>query len=388
MKKKVLFFQMKGKSFGGVWQVNKIVGESLIEKGYDVTVLSLRENKENIELEHNPKLKLHTINKKDIWENTYTGTDIINELKHLKLLKVIKKTIIRIKHEISIIKDTKKVHKYINNYMPEYIVTSHYELIDMIPKKYLNKTIHEQHLAFRESIKHKGTAKILNKYKDKLKFLWLTKQTMNDAIKYGIKDSYYIYNAVRFKSKNKAEVTKNKKLITIAQLRPEKRIDLMIDIVEEIFKDKKYKDWKFEIYGSGVEESNIQSHIINKKQIKLMGLTKDPKKELLTSSINLNTSSYEGFALSILEGNECGVPTVSLDFGESVAEEIINNKTGIIAKNKEDYKLKLEELIKNDKKLEELSTNAKNFSNNFQMENIIEEWIKLFKELDRQNEQN
>ena len=210
---------------------------------------------------------------------------------------------------------------------------------------------------------------------------------MNDAIKYGIKDSYYIYNAVRFKSKETAKVVKNQKLITIAQFRPEKRISLMVDIVANLLKDKKFNDWTFEIYGSGVEESKIKEHIGNNKQIKLMGLTNDPKKALLTASINLNTSSYEGFALSILEGNECGVPTITLDFGESVEEEIIDNKTGIIAKNTEEYKNKLKELMNNKEKLERLSLNAKEFSNNFQIEQIIEQWIKLFKELDNQNGQ-
>lgn len=387
MKKKVLFIQMKGKSFGGVWQVNKIVGESLIKKGYDVTILSLRENQDDIELEHQKELKLHTINKKDIWENTHTGTEIIKDFKKFNLLKAIKKTFTRLKHEISIIKDTKKMHKYINEYDPDYIITSHYQLIDMIPKNYLNKTIHEQHQAFRESINHKGTKKVLDKYKNKIKFLWLTQKTMKDAIKYGIKDSYYIYNAVRFKSKEIAKVVQNKKLITIAQFRPEKRIDLMVDIVAYLLKDKKFNDWTFEIYGSGVEEHKIKEHIGNNKQIKLMGLTNDPKKALLTASINLNTSSYEGFALSILEGNECGVPTITLDFGESVEEEIIDNKTGIIAKDIEDYKNKLKELMHNSEKLKELSLNAKEFSKNFQIEQIIEEWIKLFKELDKQNGQ-
>ena len=91
-----------------------------------------------------------------------------------------------------------------------------------------------------------------------------------------------------------------------------------------------------------------------------MGVTNNPKKELLSSSINLNTSSYEGFSLSILEANECGVPTLSLDFGESVHEQILNNQTGIIVESKENY------------------------INNFHIEKIIDKWLDLFNELDKQ----
>ena len=381
--KKILFIQLKGKSYGGVWQVIKSVGESLIQKGYDVSVVSLRENPDNIVIEHDPKLKLTTINPNDIWENTYTGKEIIDELKKFHLIEASKRLLIRIKHEISIKKDTKKLHQYIYEYNPDCIITAQYQLINMIPKELLNITIHEQHISFRESISHKDTKRVFDKYKDKIKFLWLTKQTMLDAIEYGITNSYYIYNPVRFKSDKVSNVTKNKKLITIARLSTQKRLDKMVSIAKEIFKDKKYQDWTLEIYGNGPEEDKIKKLIGNHKQIKLMGVTNDPKKELLKASINLNTSDSEGFALSILEANECGVPTVTLDFGESVKEEILDGKTGIIANDQKDYVKKLKGLMDNPKKLQELANNAKEFSKEFQPENITEEWIKLFNELDK-----
>ncbi len=31
---KIVFLQNKGGNYGGVWQVNKMVGEALINKGY------------------------------------------------------------------------------------------------------------------------------------------------------------------------------------------------------------------------------------------------------------------------------------------------------------------------------------------------------------------
>ena len=118
---------------------------------------------------------------------------------------------------------------------------------------------------------------------------------MNNAIDEGYTNSSYIYNAVRFKTNEKADVVKNKKLITIARLSKDKSIDIMVEIVKNIFKEKKYKDWTLEIYGSGEEEEYIKTLINNHKQIKLMGLTNLPQKELLNASINLNTSKYEGF---------------------------------------------------------------------------------------------
>lgn len=380
--KKVLILQLKGKTYGGVWQVNKLIGEALIDESYEVRIGSIRNYKNDMIIEHDKRLKLFTINEVDNW-GTYQISEIINELKKLHIIKSIKMMRSRISHEIVLKKDTNKLHNYIYKYAPDYIIVSHYQILDMIPKKYLNKTINVQHSAFEDAIRHKATRKTLERYNGKIKYLWLTKKTMENAQKHGLTNNSYIYNAVRFKSKNIANVTKNKKLITIARLSDDKRIDIMIDIAKELFKDKKFKDWNLEIYGSGELEEELRQKINNHKQIKLMGVTNDPKKELLNSSINLNTSPYEGFALSILEANECGIPTVTFNFGESVNEEIIDEKTGIIATSKEDYIDKLKKLMLDEEKLKFLSKNAKEFSKKFHIENITDEWIKLFNEFDK-----
>ena len=65
--KKVLFLQIKGKSKAGVWFVNKTIAEELIKNGYEVVILSIRDNPGDIVLEHDPRLILHTINKRDLW---------------------------------------------------------------------------------------------------------------------------------------------------------------------------------------------------------------------------------------------------------------------------------------------------------------------------------
>lgn len=380
--KKVLFLQNIGKSYGGVWQVNKMVGEELIKRGYDVSIVSIRNNQNNIKLEYDNKMNVFTINEKDSWE-TYSGTEIINDLKKNNYKLAIKKIKARIEYIISIKKDVIKLKSYINSSQPDYIVTSQYQLLDMIPKKYLSRTINEQHSSYADAAAHKVTLKTLKKYNGNVKFLWLTKNTMEKAQKDGFTNSTYIYNATRIRTDKIADVTKNKKLITIARFCSVKRLDMMIDMVEEIFKDKKFNDWVFEMYGDGEERRYLEKLIDNKEQIRIMGMTSEPKKELLDASINLNTSLFEGFSLSILEANECGVPTVTFNFGESVVEEILNEKTGIIAVDRKEYIFKLKELMVDKNKLKEFSLNCKEFSENFHIEKIIEDWIELFNEIDK-----
>ena len=374
---KIVFIQNKGKSFGGVWQVNKTVGEALVKDGYDVTILSIRENKTDYKPEYDKRINVKTLNTTDEWE-TYSWSEILTDIKKLSIKSFLNKTKNRLHNNKTLNNDKILLSDYLDKLKPDYIVSSQYQVLDLIPKKYLPITYHEQHCSFRDSWSHKGTRKVLEKYKNKVKYIWLCKSSMNAAISHGLKNSLCIYNAVRFETNKRADVINNKKLVTIARISHQKRIDKMVDIAEEIFKNKKYHDWKLEIWGDGEEYDYIKS-LITSPQIKLMGRTDDPKKILFTSSINLITSDFEGFALSILEANECGIPTITYDFGESTEEEVLDNKTGFIAMNKDDYINKLTMLMDNSDELDKLSKACKEYNNNFKIEKIVHDWEKIFK---------
>lgn len=371
--KKVLFLQLLGKSYGGIWQVNKLVGEELIKNKYQVTILNLRDNKNNLCIEHDKNLVIDTINKIDEWDYPLK-TDVIKlKISILDYFKRIK----RIKT------DYKNMKQYIYNYKPDYIIVSHYLLLNAIPNQYFKRTIYQQHSSFEYAFSQRGNMKTLFRFNNKVKFLWLSNASCEKAKEKGLNNCYYIYNAVRFYCDKKADVVNNKKLVAIARLSYEKRIDLMIDIVNELFtNNKNLKDWTLEIYGNGEMEEKLKKSNYDTKRIKFMGITNAPKKVLLNSSINLNTSLFEGFSLSVLEANECGVPTISFDFGESAKEQILNDKTGIIAKNSDDYKKKLLSLMEDNDKLENLSIGCKRYSENFKIDNLIKEWLKIFYDID------
>ena len=151
-----------------------------------------------------------------------------------------------------------------------------------------------------------------------------------------------------------------------------------------MFKDPKYQDWVLEIYGDGFQEDNIKKVIHNHRQVKLMGRVDNPIDVLVKSDISLNTSDSEGFPMSVLEACECGVPTVSLNFGEAANEVILNNKTGYICKDKEDYLEKLKRLMDDINLLKEFSINNINFAKNFKSDIVVKNWIKVFNEIDNQ----
>lgn len=378
--KKILFLQHKGSTIGGVWSVNKTLAEEFIKKGYHVTIASVRES-------FNPKyvpdeVFVYTINPKDKWE-VENRESIINELKSLNLNKALDK----VRNILNRKKDIKKLKDFIIELKPDYIISSHYQVLDGIPESYLKRTTHVHHSAFLFALSNKSAMQTLYKYNGKIKYCWLSKGTLNCAKKHGLKNNICIYNPVRFIAKKRANVEENKKLIVLTRLSEEKRIGLMVSIVEDIFKNQEFKDWNFEIYGEGNEEAVIKKNIKNKKQIKLVGRTDDAKECYLSSSINLSTSKFEGFSMSILEAQECGVPTISFDFGESAKEQILNGITGFIItmNNIDEFKDTLIKIMKNKNLLNELSENCRKNSKNFHPNNIILSWEKVFNLIDKED---
>ena len=214
--------------------------------------------------------------------------------------------------------------------------------------------------------------------------MWLCNSIMNNAIKRGFFKNRYIYNPLKFSVEKKANVCKNKKIVVITRISSEKRIDLMIEIVNNVFRDKKFKDWSFEIYGNG-EFNCVSKKIIDSSiQIFYKGVTNNPKEILMNSSINLNTSIFEGFSLSIIEASACGVPTIAFDFGDAAYEQIINEKTGYIIENDDilEFENKLKYLMSNIDKLEELSLNNFEFAHKFYIKKIADEWEDIFNEIE------
>ena len=118
--KKVLILQLLGKSYGGIWQVNKLLGEELIKNNYDVRVLNLRDNKNDLCIEHDKRMTIDTINKFDDWDYPLKSEVIklkISIFDYFKRMRKVKK-------------DYKDMGEYICKYDPDYIIVSHYLLLN------------------------------------------------------------------------------------------------------------------------------------------------------------------------------------------------------------------------------------------------------------------
>lgn len=378
--KKILFLQIKGNSFGGVWFVNKTLGEELINRGYKVEVLALRNNHPGVEINDTP-IKITTINPVDSWE-IFHRKDVLHSLKKGEFFKTLKSYL---SDDKKLKQDYQKMKQYINDFQPDIIISSHYQTLFGIPKKYLKKTIFVQHSSFEYVKMDRLNVKTLKKLNHRLyKMCWLCKSTMEEAMKVGLTNSTYIYNPNKFHINARANVCDNKRIVVVTRIHPEKRIDLMIDMVNDVFQDCEYNDWKFDIYGIGEFNEQSKEILKNSKQIKYHGVTNEPVEVLMQASITLNTSIYEGFSLSIIEGNTCGLPVIAFHFGESAHEQIIDGYNGFIIANDdvEAFKNKIKYLLNHADILEKMSKNAKEFSKQFEVSEVVDKWEKIFLEME------
>lgn len=192
----------------------------------------------------------------------------------------------------------------------------------------------------------------------------------------------YIPNMIE--KSNVQSKLKEKNLISIGRLSPEKGFLDLIDVFKIV--NKKYPDWILNIVGDGKEyealESKIKENNLEKNVILHGYLTKDKINSLLEkSSIYVMSSFTESFGIVLLESFAYGIPCVAFDSAEGALEIINDNKDGFLIKdrNKEKMAEKICDLINDYDRRKEMGSNGLKKSYKFAKEKVIEKWKKIIK---------
>lgn len=178
----------------------------------------------------------------------------------------------------------------------------------------------------------------------------------------------------------------NKKVISVGRLEFEKGYDLLIDAWKIVHKVN--NEWILEIFGYGSLFEELAMKIKNEKLnncVFLRGRTDDVKKVFTDSSLFVLSSLYEGFPMVLLESMSCGLPVVSFDCESGPREIILDEFGGILVEDKNVEKLAtgILELINDDTLRKTKGKEAKEKSKEFSKEIIMDQWIKLFSELQK-----
>ena len=183
---------------------------------------------------------------------------------------------------------------------------------------------------------------------------------------------------------NEVSPLTNKRVIAVGRYVYQKGFDLLLQAWSKI--EKLIPDWELAIYGMGdrtLYESLIDSLQIDKNRCHLYGPTDDIKREYLNSSLFVFSSRFEGFGMVLIEAMACGLPVVSFDCPCGPKDIVSDGKDGILVENGNVLELAdhMISLTEDDKRRKSMSENASKNVQRFKIENIAQQWKKLFEEL-------
>ncbi|SDZ92131.1 N-acetyl-alpha-D-glucosaminyl L-malate synthase BshA [Psychroflexus halocasei] len=172
----------------------------------------------------------------------------------------------------------------------------------------------------------------------------------------------------------------DERIIThVSNLRPVKRIDDLIKVFHKV--QQKIKS-RLIIIGDGPERENASklAHELGiREKIMFLGKSNEIEKILCYSDLFLLPSEKESFGLAALEAMAYGVPVISTDVG-GVPEVNINGESGYLSAlgDINDMANNAIKILENTDTLDKFKLRARDIALNFDMQNIVPQYEKLY----------
>jgi glycosyltransferase involved in cell wall biosynthesis len=142
-----------------------------------------------------------------------------------------------------------------------------------------------------------------------------------------------------------------------------KHVEHIVDIVKNLLDDD--IDVKVLIIGNGPNEDDIKEKVITNKlgdNIEIIDFVDDYDvliEHIKSARIMIQPSEREGFGITIIEANACGLPVLVINYPDNAAKELIKNgENGFICKNIDDLIQNIRAFFQDNK----LDINLKNMS--------------------------
>lgn len=185
-------------------------------------------------------------------------------------------------------------------------------------------------------------------------------------------------------TETKTSPLENKLIISVGRLEYQKGYDTLIDCMKEIH--IRFPEWRLNIYGDGTLKNKLQDLIDNNNLtecITLCGQTDDINSKLREASFYVMSSHFEGFPMVLVEAMSQGLPCISFDCPNGPSDIIVNGENGILVpdQNKDELIKAIITLINDKNYRKQLGFNATKSINIFSIENISQQWEKLFEEV-------
>jgi GalNAc-alpha-(1->4)-GalNAc-alpha-(1->3)-diNAcBac-PP-undecaprenol alpha-1,4-N-acetyl-D-galactosaminyltransferase len=337
---------------GGAERVLTLIANELSKK-HDIYIITLSNDESFYELDTKIKhIKLDLLKQSN---NIFKG--IINSIKRIFVLK----------------KELKKIDAHINI---SFITQTN--ILSIIASK-LNK---QKIIIAERSVYYSETNTIFWRQLRRFIYLYanhLLTLTIDDAKNYDfLKNKSVIPNCIQFnKFSSMSNDNKENIILAVGRLHPVKQFDKLIKMYAQI-----NSDYKLLIVGEGSERKKLES-LINRlnlnNKIFLEGRKTNVFEYYNRAKIFVLTSKHEAFPNVILEAMSYGCAVVSFDCDYGPRTIIENNINGFLVKNEEEFKEKIELLMKNDEIRKKISKNAKERVKFFKCKKVMKQWEELIK---------
>jgi glycosyltransferase involved in cell wall biosynthesis len=199
----------------------------------------------------------------------------------------------------------------------------------------------------------------------------------------GRKNVCAIPNPTRFQPEIPSRLSE-KRVLAIGRLSPEKNFASLVRAYTHVAKC--FPDWRLDIYGEGPESVSLLSEIERRglsDAIHLKGNSPDVEKEMLSSSLLVASSRYEGFSLVIVEALSCGLPVVSYSCPYGPSAIITEGDNGFLVPVDDEKMLaeRICQLIADEKLRQRMGAAAFEHAQKYSKDAVLQEWLSLFNEL-------
>lgn len=166
--------------------------------------------------------------------------------------------------------------------------------------------------------------------------------------------------------------------VALARFSTEKQLDVMIRCFVAATEAPELRHWRLEIHGEGEQRELLATRINDlgaQHRVRLMGRTDDVPTVMCRASVNLLTSAYEGFPMTILEAAVAGVPSIAFDVSPGV-RELIGDQNGLLVRAGDEVAFAdtLRMALSDPQALEEKGQAARAASARYSSEAILTQW--------------
>ncbi|MGE6795701.1 glycosyltransferase family 4 protein [Psychrobacter okhotskensis] len=173
---------------------------------------------------------------------------------------------------------------------------------------------------------------------------------------------------------------KNTKIVlAVGRLTHIKGFDMLLEAWIQV--NEVMPEWVLKIVGEGEDRAKLTDFIKKNKltdSVELVGNTNDVSQYYKEAEIFCLSSRFEGFPMVLLETLAFGLPVVSFDCDTGPAEILEDTGSILVAKNDvSELATSLIKLMSNEKQRKTIGLRSKEKAEEYQPENIINQWVEL-----------